>query len=778
MKRKFLLLFCILFIGLSVQAQVAMGKWRTHFAYNTIDQIIQSDNKVFAISEGKLFSVDKRDGSMEFYSKLSGLSGIAISKIEYDDVNKILLIVYQDGNIDFMSSDGVSNLPDYYNKQMTSDKSINHLFIANNKAYLSCNFGIITLNMLKKEIQDTYYMGPDASEVKVLNTTIYNGNIYAVSASNIYYASDSEPQLTNYEHWKTMINLPGSGDFQALLSFGSWLVLLRDGKLYKQAPDGTWSDLDNSTFYKKINVSKNYLLAYTNTNTSIFDQLFVKNQINGINNINDGVYDNTTSKFWFASGVDQGIADYKMNGTSPVINYYKPEGPAVNIPYCMKFAGEKLFVLQGGRWASEWRRDGIVMIFENNIWKNIDAHSIAGKTEKEILDFVDIAIDPSDDKHFFTSSYGTGIYEFKNDEFYKWYNFENSPIETIYPSDPVMSYRYMRMTGGIYDTDGNIWFANSSSSYSLKVLDKNSKWIKLGDKNINNKATLGDILISTINPHQKWIVSCRYNPGIGVLDDKGTVSESSDDRTAFYQTFSYSTSDGVKTITPSSFFSIAQDKNGVIWVGTNVGPLLFNNPSKAFDSDFFCSRIIIPRNDGTGLGDFLLENQSITAIAVDGANRKWLGTESSGVYLMSENGQETIHHFTTQNSPLLSNNILSIAINPVTGEVFFGTGNGLISYQSDAAEANNIFSNVHAYPNPVRENFNGLITITGLIENTQVKITDVAGNLICDIKSNGSIATWDGKNKWGEKVSTGVYLAICVSADGQQSTTTKILVIN
>lgn len=197
-----------------------------------------------------------------------------------------------------------------------------------------------------------------------------------------------------------------------------------------------------------------------------------------------------------------------------------------------------------------------------------------------------------------------------------------------------------------------------------------------------------------------------------------------------------------------------------------------------FEPGFTCSRIIIPRNDGTGLGDFLLEDQNVTAIAIDGANRKWIGTESSGVYLMSENGQETILHFTSKNSPLLSEQILSIAIHPVTGEVFFGTGGGLLSYQSDAAEAGNTFSNVHVYPNPVRENFTGLITITGLVENTQVKITDVAGNLVSETTSKGSIATWDARNSFGQKVSTGVYLAICISPDGLQTSTAKILIIN
>jgi len=197
-----------------------------------------------------------------------------------------------------------------------------------------------------------------------------------------------------------------------------------------------------------------------------------------------------------------------------------------------------------------------------------------------------------------------------------------------------------------------------------------------------------------------------------------------------------------------------------------------------YNSDYTCSRVKIPRNDSTNYADYLLVGENVIAIAIDGANRKWIGTRASGVYLMSENGQKTIQHFTVSNSPLLSNNIMSIAINPVTGEVFFGTDQGIVSYQSDANEASTSFGDVYAYPNPVRQGYTGVITITGLMENSQVKITDITGNLICETVSNGSIATWDCKDVHGRKVSTGIYLAICANADGTQSAITKILVIN
>ncbi len=775
MKRINFIYIILLLTGMAAQAQVAMGKWRTHFSYSVVDHVTQSENKIFAVSDGKLFTVDKRDGNMEFISKISGLNGITISKIGYDEVNKLLLIVYQDGNIDFLSAGGVMNLPDYYNKQMSADKSINHILIANNKAYLSCNFGIITLNMLKMEIQDTYYIGNNASEVKVLNTTIHNGNIYAVSANNIYFASASEPQLINYEFWKIMTDLPGSGSFQALYSFGNSLVLLRNGKLYIQNPNGIWSEPEPETSFNEIIVSGNFIQAFTTNGTYIFDSQFTKSTITGINEIKDGCYDKSSSRFWFAAG-GQGLIEYKINGDSPSINYYKPDGPAVNFPYKMKFAGERLFVVPGEKFLGPVKRPAYVMIFENNKWKNISYTDIEKSLGiLKVEDFSSIAIDPDDNKHFYANSASSGVYEFRNDEFYMHYDRNNSIIETALniPSD------YFQWTDNLtFDAAKNLWMTNDLVAFGIKIFKPNGEFSKLGFDGVNNKQSLGKILISNQNPNQKWVLSRRHIPGICVFDDNGTLDTLADDKSTFNSTFNYNTSDGVKSITPTLFFCIEQEKNGAIWVGTNEGPLLFNNPSKVFEPGFTCSRIIIPRNDGTGLGDFLLEDQKIIAIAIDGANRKWIGTESSGVYLMSENGQETIHHFTSKNSPLLSDEIISIAINPANGEVFFGTGGGLVSFQSDAVEASETFGNVYAYPNPVRENFDGLITIKGLVENTQVKITDLAGNLVSETTSKGSIATWDGKNAYGQKVSTGVYLAICISPDGLQSQTTKILIIN
>ncbi|MEI8084635.1 MAG: T9SS type A sorting domain-containing protein [Paludibacter sp.] len=770
------LLFCLL--STPIWSQVEMGKWRTHFAYNNASQIAQSENKIFAVSEGALFSVDKTDEVIEFYSKLSGLNGSNISNIEYDTTNKLLIIIYANGNIDVMDAGGVSNIPDLYNKQMSASKAVNQIQFYQGKAYLSCNFGIVVLNMQKKEVADTYYIGDNASEVKVLNTTVHNGTVYALTASKIYNASISETSLVNYQYWSTTTNLPGSGDFQSIASFDTQLILLRGGKLYKQDSNNNWSALLPTVSVTNFTVSNGSLNVFSGNKVYLVDNLLNTIEVPDIGTLSDAEYDVKNNTYWFAANA-QGVASYKA-GAIP--KYYKPAGPAVNSPWDMTFAGKKLFVVPGGRWSAPYNTPGVVMIYENGVWSNIYGSTIHAQTNFDVLDFMNTAVDPLDNKHFFVTAYGNGLFEFKNNEFFKWHNTTNSTIKSVFSNDPKYSGNpavinsYMRLDGAIFDKQGDLFLVNCEVAVGLKFLTAAGKWEQLIYPELQNMSTLGKILISNQNQNQKWVLSVRGGQII-VFDDNGTLVDQTDDKSISFTSFPDPDNVG-SLLSHQANYSIAQDKNGVIWVGTEQGPYIFQNPSKAFEKGFTASRIKIPRNDGTNLADYLLVNEKIKSIAIDGANRKWLGTESSGAYLMSENGQETIKHFTVSNSPLLSNDILSIAINPVSGEVFFGTGQGIVSYQSDAANANATFGDVFAFPNPVRENYKGIISITGLVENTQVKITDLNGNLICQTVSNGSIATWDGKDVHGRKVSTGVYFAICASADGTQSTITKIMVIN
>jgi hypothetical protein len=261
-----------------------------------------------------------------------------------------------------------------------------------------------------------------------------------------------------------------------------------------------------------------------------------------------------------------------------------------------------------------------------------------------------------------------------------------------------------------------------------------------------------------------------------VLDDRNDPLARS---THQYRRFGSVTDQQGNLISFSFVRSLAEDKEGDVWVGHAKGVVVFRNVKDVFASNYQAHRPLIPRRDGTDLADFLLDNQAIYAIAVDGANRKWIGTETSGVFLVSADGLETIEHFTAENSPLLSNQVLAIAINPKTGEVFFATDKGLISYQGDAADGEEEFSKATftVYPNPVRENFAGRITMEGFMDNSTVEVMDAAGNLVYKTKSNGRLATWDGKNAAGKPASAGVYFVVGVSEDGKKSGVTKILII-
>ncbi|HZK68539.1 MAG TPA: T9SS type A sorting domain-containing protein [Paludibacter sp.] len=758
-------------LACTLVGQVAMGKWRTHFAYNSVTQVAQSENKIFAVSDGALFSVDKQDGALEFYSKISGLNGTNISKIGFDKKSDQLFVIYANGNIDVLATNGVINIPDLYNKQIAASKDVNDIQFYQDKVYLSCNFGIIVLNSTKKEVADTYYIGPNATEVKVLNTTIHNGVIYALTSNTIFKADINQPNLVNYEYWTTVNSLPGIADLQTICSFAGSLFLLRGGKLYKQESDNTWTSYHNELSVTSLNVSNGDMFLYTNDGTYIVDAQLNSVPVNYNGTIADGEFDTTNNTFWFAA-TQNGVISYKPSTSE--VQQFKPKGPAVNIPWEMTFAKKKLFVVPGGRWAEAYGRQGDVMMYEDGSWTNIYSYSIQSSTNSPVADFMNIAVDPTDDKHFFATSYGTGLFEFKNNLFYKWHNHTNSTLQG-HPTVPENPWQFTRIDGAVFDQSGNLFLNNSAVTASVKVLLANGTWTQLTYPNAL-KETYGKLLINNQKPNQKWAISVRGGE-ILVFDDNGTIQDQNDDKSVVYTIFPDPDTDGA-FISHNTNYAIAQDKNGVIWLGTEAGPLRFQNTTRVFDGGLSCSRVKIPRNDGTNNADYLLATEKIKAIAIDGANRKWFGTETSGVYLMSENGQETIQHFTTANSPLLSNDILSIAINQVTGEVFFGTAQGLVSYQSDAAETGTIFEDVYAYPNPVREDYKGVITITGLVDKTQIKITDINGNLVCQTVSNGSLATWDGKDVRGRKVSTGIYLAICVNADGTKSTITKIMVIN
>ena len=438
--------------------------------------------------------------------------------------------------------------------------------------------------------------------------------------------------------------------------------------------------------------------------------------------------------------------------------------PKRNYAWDLKYEGGKLWVTGGGRWLDRYFRTNTIMTYTNGQWTNYDEQKIAKQLNAYyIQDALNLAVDPNDPTHTYVAYYGEGILELKNDTALNWFNLTNSSLETSTGTNN----RYIRIGSTTLDKEGNLWITNCNSTYSIKIYTADGQWINYSNSTIA-KAPIIDKILITKQGYKFVNFIHSTKSGFFALNDNGTVTDQSDDVSEYYAAVSDNQGN---TLDASMFYCMTEDKDGYIWAGTNIGPIVCYNPSKIEDLRF--NRIVLSDES-----DYLLNGVRVNAIAVDGSNQKWIATDGSGVFLVNADGTEVIENFTTDNSPLPTNSINSIAINPESGEVFFAAdGYGVLSYQGEATEGKENYSDIHAYPNPVRPDFDDKVIITGLMSNSNVKITDIAGNLIYQTKSVGGQVSWNCKNSKGNRVATGVYLVLAATPESKESVVTKIMVI-
>ena len=777
MKRFFLLAFLnFLFFSPVLQAQTGIGQWRTHLPYNKVIDVAVTPGLIYAATPYSLFTYRLQDNKISIFGKVKGLSDLGIKKIDYDNKFGQLLVAYSDANIDLIDNKGnVVNIPDIFNKHMLGIKTINNIFFKDNFAYLSCSFGIVVLDMKKHEIKDTYYIGPDGSALDVLDMTANDTALFAATAKGIYYSNLNATNPADYQQWHLEKRLPvPQQTYNLITAFG--------GKIYANYTSGKW---DGDTLYAfdgnkwnyylpsnhshhfQLNADGDALLLVNRYWVDAYDKsgkrVFYVNKVNNAGIEPLAARGDVKNDVWIGTNNKGLLKSQNLNNNEELI---QPNGPGNIHVFSLDSRGKEVWVVPGGYhadWSKAYIHDG-VFTFHNGQWKTIDNNNTPAFDS--ISDPVSVKVDPANPQIAYVGTFQDGIMKFENQKLTTVFSRNNSTLQS-WSSNPAL----VLVSGLDFDANHNLWVANSGAPRLLSVLKNDGTW-----KSFNLGASLSSIDVGSLMVDKNnniWIKK-RNNGMVIVYNYNGTVDNPSDDEVKVLNS-----SRGNGNIQGSIVYSFATDNNGEVWVGTDKGINVFYSPGNIFEpgADFDAQQILVPRNDGTGLADILLVTETVTAIAVDGGNRKWVGTKRAGVFLFSPDGLKEIHHFTSENSPLLSNNITGITIDK-NGEVFIGTDKGLISYRGTATPGNNTYSNVYAYPNPVRQNYTGLIAIKGLIAGASVKITDSYGNLVYETKAEGGQAVWDGNTFDHVHVSTGVYLVFVTNRDGTKSMVTKILVIH
>ena len=754
--------------------QVPIGQWRDQLPYYLCNSVTDGGSRVYCSTPYAVFYINKEDNSISRITKISGLSDIGISAISYNKEYQTLVIAYSNANIDLIKGNQIINISDIKRKQILGNKTINSIFFIGKDAYLSCGFGIVVLDISKEEIRETYYIGHDGSQVNVLALTRDAGDsLFAATEKGIYKAYGKDPNLANFASWHLDHRIDTAASYNTICSFAGKIFVGKrtsttiPDTIYKYE-NGAWGKFEHEGYYtvKQIRSNNNFLvISYSYfvvvLNTALEEYTTIWSYEPGTPFPLDAISD-AENKFWVADNFF-GLHSYdKPAGIFTSVNL---GGPYSALAFSMAAMNNDIYIAPGGKDASfiPLYVQPQVYHFNNTDWKNLAGFNnpVLGQAH----DIVTIAANPKNPQQVFAGSYGKGVIEIYKDSAIRRYAESNSTLRHHTSSDTAD----VRVGGLTFDKEGRLWVVTSHNNSCLSMKD-GDKWVGFTIP-IVNENDLGMIMVDKHG--QKWI-QMRYgnmNPNsLVVFSDNNTPDYTDDDQSKLLNS-----TVGSGNIPGNNVFAMAEDQKGEIWIGTEKGIAVFYSPENVFSgSNFDAQRILV--NQG-GYVQYLLENETVTAIAVDGANRKWVGTDRGGVFLFSEDGTKQIYHFTAENSPLLSDRISCLAIS-LDGEVFFGTDKGVISFRASATPGNDTFGDVYAFPNPVKPDYDGYIAIKGLVSNAQVRITDVNGVLVYSTRAEGGQAIWDGKNFDGRKARTGVYLVIAANDEGTEKVVTKILFIN
>ncbi|MFW5757721.1 MAG: two-component regulator propeller domain-containing protein [Bacteroidota bacterium] len=753
----------------SVHGQTPIGTWRHHLPNNTVVSLDASDNKIYAATPYGLLEYDKEFNSIEKIDKVGGLSDFGVNVIRYSHQEDLLMIGYENGNIDVLKNNQISSVSDIFQSGIIGSKKINNIFFSGDRAFISTDFGIIVLDITRFVVLDTWFIGPGGSMLNVYEFLETDQYFYAATEAGLLKADVNAPNLADFQYWKPVASLP-EGNYSNIIRHNNTLVTrlsANNTDTIYTLTDSTWQvfePLPGENFFNEINQvrsSEGQLIVGARGQVSIFDENLMLTQVitsyagKGIN-APDALTDQDGT-IWIAD-LGQGLIRFNRPDNFEVII---PEGPNTADSYGLANNQGILWVAPGSiinSWQGTFNDKGIFALQEGawhvfNRWQYplID----------ELRDIHQITPHRENPDRAYAAAWSGGLAEVDiNEGIVELYDETNSTLQTRAGVGDVV-----KVGGSAYDSEGNLWVSNSDADHFLSVRQTNGEWISFPHNGlITGNQNLRTVVVD--NSDQKWIAMPR---GGGLM----VFKEDDLENTNTFAVKKLTTQEGNGSLPSSITTTLAKDKDGYIWVGTNEGVVVFYSPQRVLTSSDVNAQSIIVVQDG--FAGRLFENETINAIFVDGANNKWFGTRGSGAFLLSPDGRETLMHFTKDNSPLPSNNILDISADANTGEVFFATDQGLVSYRGFATEGRNFHSDVYAYPNPVRPGYEGFIAVKGLVSNARVKITDINGNLVYDDYAQGGQMVWDGKDLFGNKPASGVYLVFSTDAQGNETMVTKVM---
>ena len=749
---KKILISSLFLLASILQAQsIKVGEWRDHLSYFETFDVCKQGDLIYVSTDKALFVYNKNDKSIERINTLNVLSDANVSAIASNE--NIVIVGYENGNLDLLENDKTQNLADIKRASIIANKKINNINIEGTTAYLSTGFGIVVLDLAKTEIKDTYYIGAGGTYMNILGTSISNNKLFAATENGLYKADLNQANLADFQAWEK-IEFRQSSKFNLLETFANKLFVNIQGSTFNTDSlytfDGVnWELFSHPYSNVSLKIANNKLVVTSKYGVNTYNENLEAEQYRSSTVFNfekkefrAGIY--VDGEYWIADRYN-GLLNHSSNVTEQIL----PTGPFNSEVAQIKNFNDEIWVVHGSKnenWDPTWSRSEISMLKKDN-WSHTNT-----LLENDIRDPVAIA---KNGTQTYVASWQKGLAELVYNDLSILYDETNSSLQSR------ANHGDWTNIGAVeFDSDGNLWCTNAQTLEPLSVQYTNGEWksFSLGNT-VTTDQNLAKLLIDEND--QKWIQ--LKNNGLIVFDEKRSGTKAK----------KISNGENNGNLSSDRVFAMAEDLDGEIWIGTDNGVSVFYDPSTIFEGEQ-ASTIIVTQD---GYNTYLLNGLLINDIEIDGANRKWFATNNSGVILTSENGTEEIHHFTAENSPLFSNKVLDIEINQENGEVFFGTDKGLISYRSGAIKGSSDFSNVLVFPNPVTPDYEGNISIKGLLTDAVVKITDISGNIVYKTKALGGQANWNGKRTNGEKVNSGVYLIFCSDEDGTENHVSKLLIV-